>query len=43
VGGSAMAYALAQFRRFAGGVKETGGFAFDGQRISHADLNALFS
>jgi 2-methylisocitrate lyase-like PEP mutase family enzyme len=43
VGGSAMAYALGQFRRFAAGVKENGNFAFDAQRISHAELNALFS
>jgi len=43
VGGSAMAYALAQFRRFASDVKENGSFAFDAQRISHGELNALFS
>jgi 2-methylisocitrate lyase-like PEP mutase family enzyme len=43
VGGSAMAYALGQFRRFAGGVRQSGAFAFDGERPSHAELNGLFS
>lgn len=42
VGGSAMAYALGQFRRFARMVMDTGSFAFDGERMTHADLNALF-
>ena len=42
VGGSAMAYGLGQFRRFARMVMDTGTFAFDGERMSHADLNALF-
>ncbi len=42
VGGAAMASVLAQLGRLASDVNETGRFEFTADRISHADLNALF-
>jgi 2-methylisocitrate lyase-like PEP mutase family enzyme len=43
VGSSAMAYVLAEFRAIAKSVKETGTFGFAAERITHAELNRLFS
>ena len=43
VGGAAMAHALAQFRTAAKQTFENGTFTFAANRISHAELNALFS
>jgi 2-methylisocitrate lyase-like PEP mutase family enzyme len=43
VGSASIGYALAQFREAARGLKESGSFEFAAKRISHADLNALFS
>jgi 2-methylisocitrate lyase-like PEP mutase family enzyme len=42
VGGAAMAHALAHFRNAAAQTLKDGTFAFAGERISHAEMNALF-
>ena len=42
VGSSGMAHALARFRAAAAGVLTTGKFDFTGERMTHAELNALF-
>jgi 2-methylisocitrate lyase-like PEP mutase family enzyme len=42
LGASAMAHTLTQFRHLATEVRETGDFQFIGERLSHAEVNALF-
>lgn len=42
VGSASIGYAYAKFRDMAGGVRASGSFGFAAERISHADLNALF-
>ena len=42
VGSAGASYALAYFRRFARGVKDHGSFNPIGERIPHAEVNALF-
>jgi 2-methylisocitrate lyase-like PEP mutase family enzyme len=42
VGASAMAFALTQLRALARDIKETGTFGFGANRLSHAEINALF-
>ncbi len=42
MGASAMAYILTPLRKMAGHVRDTGTFDFTAQRMSHAEINALF-
>ncbi|MDQ6768062.1 MAG: isocitrate lyase/phosphoenolpyruvate mutase family protein [Candidatus Eremiobacteraeota bacterium] len=43
VGSGAMGYALARYRDVAATLRDKGTFEFTGQRIPHAELNALFN
>ncbi len=43
LGAAPMAFALTHFREMAAGIKDRGDFQYAGKRLSHADINELFT